>query len=155
METEAYAIDDPASHSFAGLRARNAAMFGAPGDIYVYRIYGVHLCANIVCRPGHAVLLRAIEPTEGEDAMIARRHGVARQQLCAGPGKLCAALGIDLDANGRSVLRPPFEFTPAQEEVALVEGPRIGISKAKEMAWRFGLRGSAFLSRPFPRPNSD
>lgn len=149
VETEAYAPDDPASHSFVGRTPRNAAMFGAPGDIYVYRIYGMHYCANIVCRPGSAVLLRALEPLTGLDAMAARRGGVAHKLLCAGPGRLCAALGIDQSANSMSVIAKPFALAPAAEKATTVTGVRIGISKAADKPWRFGLAGSPFLSRRF------
>ncbi len=149
VETEAYAPDDPASHSFAGQTTRNAAMFGSPGDVYVYRIYGMHFCANIVCRPGSAVLLRALDPLAGLDVMKARRGGVVDKLLCAGPGRLCSALGLDLGVNAFSALAPPFEFEPAQESSEIVTGPRIGITKAADRPWRFGLKGSAFLSRRF------
>lgn len=149
VETEAYAPDDPASHSFAGLTPRNAAMFGAPGDVYVYRIYGMHFCANIVCRPGSAVLLRALEPLAGIGTMKARRVGIADKLLCAGPGRLCSALGLDLGVNALSVIAPPFAFLPAQESCETIVGPRIGITKAADKPWRFGLKGSQFLSRRF------
>lgn len=149
VETEAYAPDDPASHSFAGRTARNAAMFGAPGDVYVYRIYGMHYCANIVCTPGSAVLLRALEPLAGLEEMSVRRGEVAPKLLCAGPGRLCAALGIDLGANSMSVVHSPFAFVPVSEPCTHVTGPRIGITKAADKPWRFGLAGSAFLSRRF------
>jgi DNA-3-methyladenine glycosylase len=152
VETEAYDRSDPASHSFPGPTARNAAMFGPPGRAYVYRSYGIHWCLNIVCgrEPGGAVLLRALEPRAGLDAMRARRGEVADRLLCAGPGRLCQALGVDARLDGAALDAPPFrlELGPAQ---AVVVGRRIGISKAADAPWRFGLAGSPFLSRPFPR----
>jgi DNA-3-methyladenine glycosylase len=149
VETEAYAPDDPASHSFAGKTLRNAAMFGSPGDVYVYRIYGMHFCANIVCRPGSAVLLRALEPLVGLAIMRARRGGVVDKLLCTGPGRLCSALGLDLGVNALSVSTAPFEFIRPHEHCEPLVGPRIGITKAADKPWRFGLKGSAFLSRRF------
>ncbi len=149
VETEAYDLTDPASHSFAGTTARNAVMFGPPGRLYVYRSYGVHWCANIVCgRPGGAVLLRALEPTTGLDAMRARRGLEAERALCAGPGRLCQALGISIAHNGADLEKPPFALLPRETTPGIVAGPRIGISKGTERPWRFGLQGSRFLSRP-------
>ncbi|KQW80932.1 3-methyladenine DNA glycosylase [Brevundimonas sp. Root1279] len=153
VETEAYDLEDPASHSFRGPTARNAPMFGPPGRAYVYRIYGMHWCFNVVCdgaRPGSAVLIRALEPTAGLKAMQARR-GVARvQDLCSGPGKLCQALGIDARLNGADLRSPPFGMQISASNVSVSRGVRIGIRHGQDTPWRFALAGSAFLSRPMP-----
>ena len=154
VETEAYDADDAASHSFGGITARNAAMFGPPGRLYVYRSYGIHWCMNIVCREeghGAGVLIRALEPTHGLDAMRQRRGLQDARLLCAGPGRLAQALAVDAAFNGLALNAPPIRLlgragaAPAE----LLTGPRIGISKAVEQPWRFGLRGSRFLSKPF------
>ena len=152
VETEAYDRDDPASHSHAGITSRNRAMFGEPGHLYVYRSYGLHWCLNFVCqKPGHgaAVLIRAIEPLEGLDVMRARRHLEPVQLLCAGPGRLTQALGITHAHNGLPLNAAPFLLKQNQNSFTCICGPRIGISKAVDMPWRFGLAGSKFLSRPF------
>ena len=153
VETEAYDREDPASHTFAGLTPRNAAMFGPPAHAYVYRSYGIHWCLNFVCREtghGAGVLLRAIEPLQGLDTMRLRRGLSDVRQLCAGPGKLGEALAIGPQLNGLPLDRPPFEVIPAPRRCSVVIGPRIGIAKAVDKAWRFGLANSRFLSRPFP-----
>ena len=148
-ETEAYGPDDPASHSFLGPGRRNAAMFGPPGRAYVYRSYGIHWCLNVVCAPGHAVLLRAFEPVRGLEAMAARRGTDAPRLLACGPGRLGQALGIGPQDNHAAFDRVNFGFLPGPD-VAVVAGPRIGITRAADWPLRFGLKGSAFHSRPFP-----
>ena len=152
VETEAYEPADPASHSFRGLTARNQPMYGPPGRAYVYRIYGMHWCLNLVggLQPGAAVLIRALEPTAGVDVMSARRGSDNPLRLCAGPGRLCQALGVTAAHNGMSLTMEPFSFLPAPPVGEVVAGPRIGIRKAIDKPWRFGLLGSKFLSRPFP-----
>ena len=153
VETEAYDVFDPASHSFVGPTARNAPMFGPPGRAYVYRIYGMHWCFNVVCdagQPGSAVLVRALEPRTGVERMRERRGPLAPEALCSGPGKLCQALGIDASLNGRPVDEAPFVLKLHVQPPALVQGGRIGITKGAETPWRFGLKGSPFVSRPFP-----
>ena len=152
VETEAYDREDPASHSFAGPTARNAVMFGAPGHVYVYRSYGIHWCLNIVCREhghGAGVLLRAIEPLVGVARMAERRGLSDPALLCAGPGRLAQALGIDRANNGMRIDVAPFHLVASTAPLAIVAGPRVGISKAVDVPWRFGLAGSRFLSRPF------
>jgi len=147
VETEAYMPDDPASHSYRGVTARNAAMFGPPGSAYVYRSYGIHWCLNAVCSPGSAVLLRALQPLSGLDIMRERRGQDAERLLASGPGRLCQALGVDIAMNGLSLLAQPFDFRVGRPE-PVVCGPRIGISRAIDYPWRFGLAGSRYLSKP-------
>jgi DNA-3-methyladenine glycosylase len=152
VETEAYDRTDPASHTFSGVTPRNQAMFGPPGRAYVYRSYGIHWCINFVCREeghGAGVLIRAIEPLQGIDAMRERRGLVEPRLLCSGPGRLGQALGITHELNGSRLDRAPFQVLSAAEPVQVIAGPRIGISKAMDVNWRFGLAGSRFLSRPF------
>lgn len=156
VEVEAYEPDDPASHSFRGETKRNATMFGPAGRLYAYLIYGVHICANVAIGPqgrGAAVLIRALEPMDGVALMAERRGSAVETNLCSGPGKLCQALGISLDLDGIDLLDPrrPVHLRPPIRPVteAVVVGPRIGITKAAERPWRFGLAGSAHLSRRF------
>ena len=155
VETEAYAPGDAASHSFRGQTARNAAMFGPPGHLYVYRSYGIHWCANVVCEPtgtGAAALLRALEPTAGREAMTARRGVADPQLLCSGPGRLTQALGITGEHDGLALDGPPFTLLPRASRVAnVVAGPRVGISNGIDLPWRYSLAGSRFVSRPRPR----
>ena len=149
VETEAYHPEEPASHSFRGPTPRNAAMFSKPGNVYVYRIYGMHWCLNFVCTPGSAVLIRAFEPTTGLDRMTDRRGGLAPRLIASGPGRLCAALGITREDDGRSLFSPPFQLIGNAESREVLVGPRIGITKAVDEPLRFGLAGSAYLSRKF------
>lgn len=151
VETEAYDADDPASHSFRGPTPRNAPMFGPPGRAYVYRIYGLHWCFNIVCdagRAGSAVLVRALAPTAGLGVMHSRRNVGAVGQLCSGPGKLCEALAIDGRLNDAPVTSAPFTLVGPAGRPEVRAGRRIGISVGVETPWRFVEAGSAFLSRP-------
>jgi DNA-3-methyladenine glycosylase len=152
VETEAYHHEDPASHSFAGPTPRNEVMFGPPGVLYVYRSYGIHWCMNLVCGdgPGSAVLLRALEPTVGLAQMSERRGTNDPRLLCSGPGRLGQALGVTRAQNGLRVDAAPFELIPGNP-VEVAVGPRIGITKAIDVPWRFGERGSRFLSKPFPK----
>ena len=150
VEVEAYDRADPASHSFIGPTARNAAMFGPPGQSYVYKIYGIHWCLNFVCQPGSAVLVRALEPTAGINRMRERRGGLTDRQLCSGPGKLCQALAVDGRHNGLPLDRPPFALLAREGSVGIATGPRIGITKGADTPWRFAEPGSPFLSRPLP-----
>lgn len=152
VEVEAYHHTDPAAHSFRGQTPRNAVMFGPPGYAYVYRSYGIHWCLNFVCEEAgsaSAILIRAIEPTEGLAAMRRRRGLPEARDLCSGPGKLCEALGVTLKHNGLPLDGPPFELRARGAVPEIVTGPRIGITKAMELPWRYGLKGSKFLSKNF------
>jgi DNA-3-methyladenine glycosylase len=153
VETEAYDAQDPASHSFRGPTKRNAAMFGPIGRAYVYRIYGLHWCFNMVCdasTPGSAVLLRALEPLWGIELMMQRRGTASIHGLCAGPGRLCQALGITGALDGAPLDRPPFTLEPADPE-PVTRGPRIGLRRGTETPWRFCRSGSPSLSRAHGR----
>ena len=152
VEVEAYDQDDPASHSFRGMTARTASMFGPAGHAYVYRSYGIHWCLNLVCAEegrAEAALVRALEPTSGLDTMRERRGLDAARALCSGPGKLCQALGITRVLDGLPLDAPPFELLAREAEPPLAVGPRIGITRATEHPWRYGQAGSPFLSRRF------
>jgi DNA-3-methyladenine glycosylase len=148
VETEAYRQDDEASHSHRGPTRANAAMFGAPARAYVYRSYGLHFCFNIVCETGSAVLIRGLQPTHGLETMVLRRGLADPRRLCAGPGNLCKALGVTKLMDGMPIHSSPFSLALAAEKPAIVSGPRIGISKAVDLAWRFAIEGSPYLSKP-------
>lgn len=156
VETESYAQDDPACHAFNGMTARNRPLFAAPGTAYVYRSYGIHDLLNFVAEPegrAAAVLIRALEPLHGVEEMRRRRGGRPDTELCSGPGKLTRALGIDLGDDGRDLMAAPFEIRAPERPPPpgeIVAGPRVGISKATELPWRYCLHGSPFVSRPRP-----
>lgn len=152
VELEAYHQTDPAAHSYNGRTERNAVMFGPAGFAYIYRSYGIHWCLNFVCEgegSASAVLIRALEPTQGLSTMRRRRGLRDERALCSGPGKLCEALGVTHKHNGLPLDRWPFELRARNGAPAVVTGPRIGITKAAEKPWRYGLKGSPFLSKPF------
>jgi len=152
VEVEAYDQDDPASHGFRGMTARTASMFGPGGHAYVYRSYGIHWCLNLVCADegrSEAALVRALEPTSGLETMRARRGLHAERSLCSGPGKLCQALAITRMLDGLALDERPFELLARERTPPLEVGPRIGITRAVEQPWRYGLAGSPFLSRRF------
>jgi DNA-3-methyladenine glycosylase len=151
VEVEAYDHEDPAAHGYRGRTARNASMFGPPGHAYVYRSYGVHWCLNLVCEEegaASAVLLRALEPTQGIDVMRARRGLEDERLLCAGPGRLCQALDVSREHDGLALDQPPFQLEARDRNVEIVSGPRIGITRAADRPWRYALAGSRYLSKP-------
>jgi DNA-3-methyladenine glycosylase len=156
VETEAYHEREPACHAFVGLTARTRPLFAAAGIAYVYRSYGIHALLNVVVEPqgvGAAVLIRALEPLSGLDAMYVRRGRANATDLCSGPGKLTQALGVGLELNETSLLDGPIRLGPPppdRPKVAIVSGPRIGITKAVELPWRFCVAGSRHVSRPWP-----
>jgi DNA-3-methyladenine glycosylase len=152
VEVEAYHHTDPAAHSYRGPTPRNLVMFGPPGFAYVYRSYGIHWCLNFVCEEegsASAVLIRALEPTQGLAAMRRRRGASEERALCSGPGKLCEALGVTIRHSGMPLDRAPFELRARTTTPDILIGPRIGITKAMDHPWRYGLAGSKFLSKPF------
>jgi DNA-3-methyladenine glycosylase len=151
VETEAYDIDDPASHAFRGPTPRNGAMFGPPGRAYVYRSHGLHWCLNFVCGPalGGAVLIRALAPVWGIEEMAERRGVSGLGALCSGPGKLCQALAVTIAHNSLPLTDPPFDLEAATTPAKLCVGPRIGLTKGVATPWRFGEADSPFLSRRF------
>jgi DNA-3-methyladenine glycosylase len=152
VEVEAYHHTEPAAHSFNGPTPRNSVMFGPPGFVYVYRSYGIHWCVNFVCEKAgsaSAVLIRALEPTHGIPAMRRRRGLQDEKSLCSGPGKLTEALGITHAHNALPLDAPPFELHARVGKPELVAGVRIGLTKAVELPWRYGLKGSKFMSKPF------
>ncbi len=156
VETEAYEETDPACHAYIGRTARNEVLFGPPGHAYVYLSYGIHNLLNFVTEPegtASAVLIRALEPTDGLEVMRERRGRDQLEQLCSGPGKLSEALGVGLALNGADLFAPPFELTQPDRAIAEAEitpSPRIGITKAAELPWRYSVRGSRFVSKPWP-----
>ncbi len=153
VEVEAYHHTDPAAHSFRGPTPRNRIMFGPAGFSYVYRSYGIHWCVNFVCEEegsASAVLIRALQPTHGLATMRRRRGLQEERSLCSGPGKLCEALGITIKHSELPLDQPPFALHARTEEVEVVAGVRIGITKAADLPWRYGLKGSKFVSKPFP-----
>jgi DNA-3-methyladenine glycosylase len=156
VETEAYHESEPACHAYVGLTARTSTLFGPPGRAYVYRSYGIHALLNAVCEPegvGAAVLIRALEPLEGLGAMRARRGLERVEDLCSGPGKLTQALAIELDLNGADLAGGPVRIEPPPngwDHLEAVTGPRVGITKAAELPWRFCVVGARSVSRPRP-----
>jgi DNA-3-methyladenine glycosylase len=157
VEVEAYDSEDPAAHGFRGRTPRNASMFGPPGHAYVYRSYGIHWCLNLVCESEEhaaAVLVRALEPAHGVEVMRRRRGVDDPRLLCAGPGRLCQALDVTREHDGLPLDADAFELLPAASPQEVVTAPRIGISVATELPWRYCAAGSRYLSRPLPRSSS-
>ncbi|HEX3737061.1 MAG TPA: DNA-3-methyladenine glycosylase [Solirubrobacterales bacterium] len=155
VETEAYEREDPASHSYVGLTERTKVMFGPPGRAYVYLSYGIHSLLNFVCEPegdAAAVLIRALEPTAGLEAMRERRTAAHSDlDLCSGPGKLTEGLGITLAENADRLDRAPFLLLgPEGDPPSVMTSTRVGITKGVEKPWRFSAAGSPFVSRPRP-----
>jgi DNA-3-methyladenine glycosylase len=157
VETESYERDDPACHAYVGRTSRTETLFGPPGRAYVYLSYGIHSLLNAVAEPegtAAAVLIRALEPTAGLEAMRLRRGGRPDRHLCSGPGRLTEALGVGLDLNGADLTVPPFGVLPREggwRDVEIAAGPRIGITKAVDLPWRFCAAGNPYVSRPWPR----
>ena len=152
VEVEAYHHSEPAAHSFNGPTPRNKVMFGPPGFSYVYRSYGIHWCVNFVCEKAgsaSAVLIRALEPTHGMQAMRRRRGLHDERALCSGPGKLCEALGITIAHSELPLDRPPIALHARVGKVEIVTGIRIGLTKAVDLPWRYGLMDSKFVSKRF------
>ncbi|HZC28465.1 MAG TPA: DNA-3-methyladenine glycosylase, partial [Gaiellaceae bacterium] len=150
VETESYHEVEPACHAFVGETDRTRVLLGPPGVAYVYRSYGIHWCLNLVCGEegvAEAVLIRALEPTDGVETMRRRRGVTDVRALCSGPGKLCQALAITREHDGVPLDRPPFDLRPRESVPEIATGPRIGIAQATELSWRYALRGSNFLSR--------
>lgn len=156
VETESYERDDPACHAYVGLTPRTETLFGPPGRAYVYLSYGIHSLLNAVAEPegvAAAVLIRALQPTAGLEAMRERRGERPATDLCSGPGKLTEALGVGLEANGADLAADPFCLLPPEPSWTgkVVTSPRVGITKAVDRPWRFSLAGSPFVSRPRPQ----
>ena len=154
VEVEAYDQEDPASHGYRGRTARNRTMFGPAGYAYVYRSYGIHWCLNLVCGDEgvpEAALIRALEPTAGLDEQRRRRGLEDERALCSGPGKLCQALGITREHDGLPLDTPPFRLEARPSAPEIVTGPRVGITRATELSWRYLEANSPFVSRPAPR----
>jgi DNA-3-methyladenine glycosylase len=153
VETESYHMEEPACHAYVGLTERTRTLFGEPGCAYVYFSYGIHSLLNAVCEPegvGAAVLIRALEPVDGLDAMRARRGVERERDLCSGPGKLTQALGIGLSLNGSSLVDGPIAVREREARPRIAIGERVGISKASDLPWRFCDADSAHVSRPWP-----
>jgi DNA-3-methyladenine glycosylase len=158
VETEAYEASDPACHAYIGKTARNEVLFGPPGHAYVYLSYGIHSLLNFVTEPegtASAVLIRALEPTDGIELMRERRGRNDLEGLCSGPGKLAEALGVDLSLNGADLLEPPFKLSEGTKRGEIVTSERIGITKAAELPWRYSAAGSRYVSRPWPAAASE